>query len=103
MIESSPPKPPILVEPVHEGDGSLTLSFDPSTNSGGPPIIGYVVRVQPGDREVEASSSPFTITGLTNGKSYRVSVAAVNHNGRSDWSQESKEATPGKDFLCLSF
>ena len=88
---------------MQAGDECLTVSFSGDTHHGTDeayPITGYVVRLQPGDREVEAVSSPCVITGLTNGKAYRVSVAAVNAMGRSRWSEESAEAIPGERTMA---
>ena len=96
------PGSPVIHEPVIPGDCSLTVYFAPPgksffnkwfgemTN-----IRGYVIRINPGNRGIPATSSPCTIPGLKNGEAYRVSVLAVNEFGRGEWSKESEEVIPG--------
>ncbi|MEV4752506.1 fibronectin type III domain-containing protein [Streptosporangium sp. NPDC049248] len=52
---------------------------------GGSPITGYVVTAQPGDVtvEVEATDTTASLTGLTNGTAYTVTVVARNSAGDS--------------------
>ena len=96
------PGPPIILD-VTPGYCYLTVSFEPA-----PPtfwqawfgqmtsVTGYVVKVMPDNRQIYCSSSPCTISGLTNGRGYKVSVMAENGVGRSDWSEESYEVVPGE-------
>ena len=95
-----PPAAPTLLEPVQADNASITVSFTSSATSTGSAraITGYVVRVQPGGREVSCTARPCTITGLTNGQAYRASVAAINEGGQSGWSQESKDVIPGEVY-----
>ena len=90
------PAPPTLIQPVQASDARMIVTFDPPRDNGGLAITGYVLRIQPGNWQVECHASPYEITGLTNGQAYRVAVAAVNAKGRSVWSQESEDVTPGK-------
>jgi hypothetical protein len=63
------------------GDGSVTIHFRPPRETGGLPILGYVVSCD-GDFSYEAgTTSPVTRTGLVNGRTYMCSVIARNANG----------------------
>jgi titin len=73
---------------VTPGDQHLTLSWAPPTNDGGAPILDYRVQYSPPsggwitwDDGVGTGTST-TITGLANGRKYRVRVQAVNDAGR---------------------
>ena len=80
---------------VTAGDGSLTVSWSAPSN-GGSAITGYVVRygetadIGCGDcgpaAVMTTTSRRVTITGLTNGTSYTVSVRAKNSVGSGLWS-----------------
>ena len=73
---------------VVAGNGSLTVSWNAPSSNGGSPITNYIAAA-----DINISNSPAyscqatslscTITGLTNGTSYRVWVWAVNSVGRS--------------------
>jgi hypothetical protein len=67
------------------GDGSATVTFTAPANNGGSPVTGYVATAMPtaGGAPVTESgvSSPITISGLTNGTEYAVTVAATNGIG----------------------
>ena len=73
---------------VVAGNGSLTVSWNSPSSNGGSPITNYIAAA-----DINISNSPAyscqatslscTITGLTNGTSYRVWVWAVNSVGRS--------------------
>jgi hypothetical protein len=66
------------------GDGSATISFTPGSD-GGSPIIDYKYSLDGGSSWWPLSqpdtASPITITGLTNGTAYSISILAVNSNG----------------------
>jgi autotransporter-associated beta strand protein/surface protein len=77
-------------------DGSVVVTFDAPTD-GGVPITGYVVVVTPDGGtpfEVACAASPCTLTGLTNGTSYTVTVAAINSKGTGDASDPSDPVVP---------
>ncbi|WP_345718787.1 fibronectin type III domain-containing protein, partial [Kineosporia mesophila] len=66
------------------GDARFAASWSAPTQTGGAPITGYVLTATPGTgadvvRKVDATTA--TVTGLTNGITYRVRVAAVNAAG----------------------
>jgi surface protein len=64
------------------GNGSAVVAFTAPTSDGGSAITGYEYRLDGGAWvPVGSTSSPFTITGLTNGTSYQVELRAVNGVG----------------------
>ena len=85
--ESKPAKPsrPSVVA----GDRSLTVSWSPPAD-GGSAITGYEVWYSPDtssqSRTRTTSSTSLTLTGVTNGTSYRVHVRARNSVGVGEWS-----------------
>ena len=77
------------------GDGVLGASWTTPTNDGGSTITGYKVQWRSGDedwnpetREITSTTTSGEITGLTNGETYTVRVAAVNEAGTGAWSAE---------------
>lgn len=69
------------------GDGEATVTWAPPANNGGAPVDNYLVRAKDTDsgdvqeKTVGASTMSTTVTGLTNGHSYVLSVAAHNSAG----------------------
>ena len=82
------------------GDGQLSASWTAPSSNGGSAITGYKLRHRGVTNNAcsgsyttlsgTPSGTSRTITGLTNGTAYCVSVAAVNAVGDSDWSDEAK-------------
>jgi hypothetical protein len=72
-------------------DGSVYLSWVAPADDGGPDITSYTVEYTPAGgsaQTVAASSSPYTLSGLTNGTSYSIRVAANNPVGRGGYTAE---------------
>jgi chitodextrinase len=76
------------------GNAQATVIFTAPASNGGSAITGYTVTSNPGGITGTGSSSPITVTGLTNGTSYTFTVVAVNINGNSSPSSPSNSVTP---------
>jgi len=83
------------------GNGNLLLSWAAPANNGGSVITDYAVRYSSNDgsswttfQHSALKATTATVTGLTNGTSYRFQVAAVNAAGTGSWSSSSAAATP---------
>lgn len=76
------------------GDTETEVSFTAPANDGGDAITGYRVTSTPGSITATGSSSPITITGLTNGVEYTFTVAATNSIGYGAESDPSNAVTP---------
>lgn len=67
------------------GDGSVTIAFTGPASNGGAAITNYKYSLDGGSTftafSPAQSSSPVTITGLTNGQSYTIRLKAVNVAG----------------------
>jgi len=76
------------------GNGQATVSFTAPASNGGGAITSYTVTSTPGNFTASGSSSPITITGLTNGAAYTFTVAATNAAGTGPASDPSNSVTP---------
>lgn len=76
------------------GDAQASVTFSAPSSNGGSAITGYTVMSSPGGLTGTGSSSPITVTGLTNGVAYTFTVTATNAIGTSDPSSASNSATP---------
>jgi len=75
------------------GNTQATVSFTAPSDVGGSAITGY--RAQSNDGiGASGSSSPITVTGLTNGTSYTFNVWAINAFGYSAPSDTTNSVTP---------
>jgi hypothetical protein len=76
------------------GNAQAAVSFTAPADNGGGTISGYRVTASPGGLTATGSSSPITITGLTNGTAYTFTVAAQNEAGYGLESSASNSVTP---------
>ncbi|WP_051280375.1 S-layer homology domain-containing protein, partial [Anaerovorax odorimutans] len=79
---------------VVAGNAQVTVSFSTPTDNGGTPITKYIVTSDPAGIIAEGTSSPITVTGLTNGTAYTFKVKAVNSVGTGSESAASATVTP---------
>lgn len=76
------------------GDVAATVSFTPDSSGAGGPTRSYTVTSSPGNITATGTSSPITVTGLTNGTAYTFTVRATNASGSSVASAASNSVTP---------
>lgn len=77
------------------GNTSATVSFTPPTYTGKGGTVTYVAVSNPGAITGSSTSSPITVSGLTNGTSYTFSVRASTAYGvLGDSSSQSNSVTP---------
>ncbi len=76
------------------GNSGATVNFTAPANNGGAPISNYTVTSAPGGLSGTGSSSPITVTGLTNGTAYTFTVSATNSAGTGTASTASNSVTP---------
>ena len=92
------PSAPSIGTPV-AGNETVTVKWSRPASDGGSPIVGYVVRVFEGDREVGSEFAngdidTLDVTGLTNGTGYSFDVAAAVQAGTGPASARSVVVTP---------
>jgi Fibronectin type III domain len=76
------------------GDGQASVSFDAPASDGGSTVTSYTVTSSPGGLTASGSSSPITVTGLTDGVDYTFTVTAANAAGTGPASAASNIVTP---------
>ena len=76
------------------GNAQATITFTAPVSNGGSAITGYTVTSIPGGLTGNGTSSPITLTGLTNGTAYTFTVTATNAIGTSVVSSASNSVTP---------
>ncbi|WP_161952663.1 fibronectin type III domain-containing protein [Actinoplanes sp. TFC3] len=85
LFPASAPSAPTNLQ-ITPGAGSISLSFDPPSSTGGTAVTSYEVSTDGGttwNTLTTSGTGPITgtVTGLTNGQSYSVAVRAVNAIG----------------------
>ncbi len=96
-VNSTALSPPLFPSAA-PGNQQATVSFHPPLDDGGSPVTSYIVTSSPGGITATGTSSPLTVTGLTNGVSYTFAVVAVNANGTSQPSTPSNAVTPSASY-----
>jgi alpha-tubulin suppressor-like RCC1 family protein len=76
------------------GNAEATVPFTAPADTGYPTTLTYEVTSSPGSITATGSSSPITVTGLTNGVSYTFTVTATNDTGTGPASAASNSVTP---------
>ncbi|WMT72491.1 Ig-like domain repeat protein [Bradyrhizobium sp. Ash2021] len=76
------------------GNAQAQVSFTAPASDGGAAITGYTVTSSPGGATAAGSSSPITVTGLSNGTAYTFRVTATNGIGTGSASAASNSVTP---------
>lgn len=84
-------------------DSQATVSFTNPASNGGYAITSYTVTSSPGNVTATGSSSPITVTGLTNGTAYTFTVTATNVVGTSAASSASNSVTPSLPGATISY
>jgi hypothetical protein len=80
VVPVAVPGPPQNVRAV-ASSGTVSLSWAPPVSNGSSPITGYTVTPASGTAVSLGATTGTTMTGLTNGTTYRFTVAAVNAIG----------------------
>ena len=92
------PNAPTIGTATSAGPTSVSVTFTAPSNVGGSAITGFVATAKKTSDGTTisgtGSSSPITITGLTTGDAYTVTVAAVNSFGLGLSSAASNSVTP---------
>ena len=95
---STPPTVPGAPSGVsaNAGNAAATVTWSAPASDGGSPISAYTATASPGGASCSWSSGPLscTISGLTNGTTYTISVSATNAVGTGPPSAPSNAVTP---------
>ena len=82
------------------GNAQASVTFSPPASAGGFPVTSYTVTAADstnpahGRETASGASSPITVTGLTNGDSYTLTVTATNAGGTGPPSSPSNAVVP---------
>ena len=98
-LSAATPGVPTAVAAVR-GAGEAVVSFTAPLSDGGAAITSYTVTASPSGLTATGTSSPITITGLTNGTSYTFTVTATNSDGPGSASSASSAITPTAGSLA---
>ena len=85
------------------GNATASVAFTAPSCTGGASITGYQAKSSPGCITATGSSSPISVTGLTNCTAYTFQVRAQNSAGYGSYSSSSNSVTPsGKGSATYS-
>ena len=99
------PDPPTAVTPT-AGDAEVSVAFTAPTDTGTSAITGFVAQVSTDGTNYSGgsgtgTSSPITVSSLTNGTAYTAKVWAINAYGTSAPSDASSSFTPVEPAYAL--
>ncbi|MDO1581089.1 putative Ig domain-containing protein [Rhizobium oryzicola] len=92
-VAASKPDAP-SIDSVSANDAEAKVFFTAPSSDGGASITSYTVTSNPGGLTQSGSTSPITVTGLTNGTTYTFTVTAANSAGTGPASSPSSPVTP---------
>jgi len=98
LMRISPWRPdPPTMKSATAGNTEALIDFDPPPRDGDSAITGYTLTEDGSGATHACTASPCTVTGLTNGQTYRFTVTATNEVGDSDPSQSIEVTLPLPD------
>ena len=74
--------------------GKVSVPFTAGSTTTGGPVFYYTAVSNPGSITGTATSTPITVSGLTDGTAYTFTVAGTNATGNGQFSAASNSATP---------
>ncbi len=92
------PGAPVLIGVV-KGNALVAVTFASPLSNGGSAITGYTVTANHGGKIAIGTTSPLTVTGLTNGTVYTFTVTATNAVGTSIASAVSNSVIPATSTI----
>ncbi len=97
VTPATAPGSPFITSAV-AGNGLVTVSWNPSSDTGGAPVLNYTVTASPTvggvARTCVTGGNSCVVSGLTNGVAYTFTVTARNRVGTGSASGSSVPATP---------
>jgi hypothetical protein len=95
IILTNPDAPLNLAnDPAITTANQIAITWNEGTNDGGSPVVDYTISykeqnsIDGYEEDTGVPSSPYTITGLTQGITYQVKIQGRNEYGLSDFSDE---------------